>query len=219
MDHAVIKKLIQEEIIDFDKLLLLNYKKIGLSENEAFLLIELNKQKKNGNTYISPEKLTKKMTLKVDKIMQLLDALIQRKYINIRLVKIDDKDTEDFNFDSTIDRLIEVYKTMIKHEITTSTKTFDSLEEEVVDILENQFQKQLKPTEIELISKWVNEDNYSIDEIRKAILDAVKSNKSSLSYIDSMLLKRSKNHKTVSKKKYNPEKSEALKAFYETWDK
>ena len=40
MDYAVIKKLIEEDIIDFDKMLLKNYKKIGLSEIEAFLLKE-----------------------------------------------------------------------------------------------------------------------------------------------------------------------------------
>lgn len=218
MDHSIIKKLIDEDIIDFDKLIIKNYKQIGLSENEAFLLIELNNQKKMGDTYISPSRLAKKMTLKEEKIMQLLDALIQRRYINIRLIKVDGKDTEDFGFEETIKKLIDIYKTKIKHEITSSEKTYDTFEEEVVDILESQFQKQLKPLEIELISKWVNEDRYDIIDIRKAILDAVKSNKSSISYIDGVLVKRSKNKKKTSNKKYNPDKSEALKAFYDTWN-
>jgi|AntAceMinimDraft_17_1070374.scaffolds.fasta_scaffold04571_4 DNA replication protein len=219
MDHAIIKRLIDEDIIDFDKLILKNYKKIGLSEIEAFLLIELNNQKKIGETFISPTKLVKKLTIPEDKLITLLDGLMQRKYVVIRLVKIDGKEKEDFSFENTIVKIINIYKSKIQLEITDSQKTYDTVEEEIVDLLENQFQKQLKPLEIELIQKWVNEDNYSLAEIKRAILDAVKSNKSSISYVDGVLLKRTKNSKIAAKKKkLTPGKSEALKAFYDSWE-
>lgn len=217
MDQAIIKRLIDEGIIDFDKLLLRNYKQIGLSEVEAFLLIELNNQKKTGDTLISPSKLTKKLTLPEERVTNLLDTLIQRNYISIRLVKTEDKEKEDFSFETTLNKLVDVYKSKIKFDITHSTKTYDTIEEEIVDLLENQFQKQLKPADIELIMKWVNEDKYSLAEIKNAVVDAVKSNKSTLGYIDAVLLKRSKN-RNKPKKKYKPEKSEALKAFYDSWE-
>ena len=92
-----------------------------------------------------------------------------------------------------------------------------TVEEEIVDIIETQFQKQLNPNDIELIQKWVNEDQYSIELIKTAILDAIKANKSTLSYMDGVLLRR--NRPTTSpKKKYNPDKSEALKTFLELWE-
>ncbi len=220
MDYAVIKKLIEEDIIDFDKMLLKNYKKIGLSEIEAFLLIELNNQKKTGQTFISPSKLVKKLTVSEEKLLQTLDDLIKKKYLIIRLIKQDKgKETEDFSLDNTVSRLIDVYKTQIKLEITKSEKTFDSKEEEIVDLLENQFQKQLKPLEIELIQKWINEDNYTIDDIKRAILDAIKANKSTISYVDGVLLKKSRTKKKQNTQKYNTEKSEALKAFFDSWEK
>jgi len=219
MDYAVIKKLIEENIIDFDKMLLKNYKQIGLSEVEAFLLIELHSQKKSGVTFISPSKLTKKLTLPEDKVLKLLDGLIQRKYLVIRLIKqANNKETEDFSLDVTVEKLIDVYKTKIKHEIIDSEKIYDTVEEEIVDLLENQFQKQLKPSEIELIQQWINQDNYSLDDIKKALLDSVRANKTSISYVDGVLLKRSKNTHAKTKKKYKPEKSEALKAFYDSWE-
>jgi len=218
MDHAIIKRLIDEDIIDFDKLILKNYKQIGLSEIEAFLLIELNNQKKTGETFISPTKLVKRLTIPEDKLITLLDGLMQRKYIVIRLVKVDGKEKEDFSFENTIVKIINIYKSKIQLEITDSQNIFDTVEEEIVDLLENQFQKQLKPLEIELIQKWVSEDNYSLAEIKRAILDAVKSNKSSISYVDGVLLKRTHNTKKASKKKLTPGKSEALKAFYESWE-
>jgi DNA replication protein len=218
MDHAIIKRLIDEDIIDFDKLILKNYKQIGLSEIEAFLLIELNNQKKAGETFISPSKLVKKLTIPEEKLISLLDGLMEKKYIVIRLVKVDGKEKEDFSFENTIVKVINIYKGKIKLEITDSQKTYNTIEEEIVDLLEEQFQKQLKPLEIELIQKWVSEDNYSLVEIKRAILDAVKSNKSSISYVDGVLLKRAKNSKTAPKKKLSSGKSEALKAFYDSWE-
>ncbi len=219
MDYAVIKRLIEEEIIDFDKLLLKNYKNIGLSEIEAFLLIELHSQKKAGITFISPSKLVKKLTISEDKLLQTLDGLISKKYLNIRLVKEKNKkETEDFSLDNTVAKLIDVYKAKIKHEITDNKKTFDSVEEEIVELLENQFQKQLKPLEIELIQKWIGEDKYSVGEIRRATLDAIKANKSSISYVDGVLLKRGKNKGKTKITQYDTEKPEALKAFFNSWE-
>lgn len=218
MEYAIIKKMIEDEIVDFDKLLLQNYKKIGLTEIEAFLLIELHKQRKTGETVISPSKLVKKLTISEDKVFSTLDNLITKQYLTIRLVRQEnDKETEDFSLDNTIHKLIDVYRTNIKNNIVNSDKTYATVEEEIVDIIEQQFQKQLKPLEIELIQKWVNEDNYSLDLIKKSILDAVKANKSTLSYVDGVLLKRSKNM-SKSKKQYKPEKSEALKAFFDSWE-
>jgi len=218
MDYAVIKKMIEEEIIDFDKLLLQNYKKIGLTEIEAFLLIELQRQKKKGVKVISPSKLVKKLTVTEEKIISTLDGLIAKKYLTIRLVKQEnEKETEDFSFDNTIYKLIDIYKTSIKKEITDNNQEYETIEEEIVEIIENQFQKQLKPLEVEIIQKWINEYDYPLDLIKTAILDAVKANKSTLSYVDGVLLKRSKNIEK-SKKQYNPEKSEALKAFYDSWE-
>ncbi|MCK5731594.1 MAG: DnaD domain protein, partial [Tenericutes bacterium] len=121
--------------------------------------------------------------------------------------------------DNTVAKLIEVYKSQIKKEVTKSDRIFDSIEEEIVDLLENQFQKQLKPLEIELIQKWINEDNYTVDEIKRATLDAIKANKSSISYVDGVLMKRSKNKGKQKKTKYNTEKSEALKTFFDSWEK
>ncbi len=219
MDYAIIKKLIQEEILDFDKMLLKNYKKIGLSEIEAFLLIELHRQRKAGDTFISPTRLVKKLTITEDKLLKVLDGLIAKKYLVIRLVKHDDqKETEDFSLDNTVNKLIDIYKTQIRLEVTNSSNIYETKEEEVVDLLETQFQKQLKPLEIELIQKWINEDHYTVDEIKRAILDAIKANKTSLSYVDGVLLKRSKIAKKPDKAQYNPEKSEALKAFFDTWE-
>lgn len=218
MDYALIKKMIEDEIVDFDKLLLNNYKKIGLTEIEAFVLLELHKQRRFGDTVISPTKLVKKLTIDEELLFNTLDGLIKKEYLRIHIVKNEEgKESEDFTLDNTINKLVDVYLAAIKLEITNNPQSYETAEEEVVDIIEKQFQKQLKPLEIELIQKWINEDHYSIDLIKKAIIDALKANKSTLSYVDGVLLNRSKNL-AKSKKQYKPEKSEALKAFFDSWE-
>jgi len=182
------------------------------------LLIELFKQRKTGETVISPTKLVKKLTIPEEKVFSVIDGLITKKYLTIRILKEEgEKESEDFSLDNTVSKLIEVYKSTIKNEIINNDREFATEEEEIVDIIETQFQKQLKPLEIELIQKWVNEDHYSIELIKNAILDAVKANKSSLSYVDGVLLKRNKNVNSP-KKHYKPEKSEALKTFFDSWE-
>ena len=84
MDYAIIKQMVKDEIIDFNKLLLQNYKKIGLTEIEAFVLIELHNQRKTGKTVISPSKLVKKLTISEEKLFSILDGLVIKQYLSIQ---------------------------------------------------------------------------------------------------------------------------------------
>ena len=85
-------------------------------------------------------------------------------------------------------------------------------------MIETQFQKQLKPADVELIRKWIHEDGYSKENIKNAIVYAVRANKSTLSYIDGVLLNMTKTKSQKKTTKYKPEKSEALKKFFDSWE-
>ena len=221
MEPILIKKLMAEEIIDFPKLVLKNYKKIGLSEIEAFVIIELYNQVQVGNTFLNPSKIIKNITIDKDQLLTILDGLIKRQYLSIQLKKTKSgKETEVFHLDGTIQKIIDQYQIQIKHELISADKEYDTVEEELVDVIETHFQKQLTPLELEIISKWVHEDQFPLLDIKKGLLDAVKANKLSLSYVDSMLIKRkNKKTKTEADVTYNPEKSEALKTFFNSWEK
>jgi DNA replication protein len=101
----------------------------------------------------------------------------------------------------------DIMKTDSKHE---------TLEDEIVDLLEKNFQKQLKPLEVELISKWIHEYKYTKEDIKEAIFTAIKANRSSISYLDSVLLKKRQVNQDVKVRKTNKKKSSALKEFLES---
>jgi len=220
LDITLIKRLIDEGIIDFEKLILRNYLDAGLSETEAFVIIELYRQMLKGNTYLSPAKIGKNLSLEKEDLLGILDNLIKRQYVTIELKKgKNGKETEVFLLDGTIQTIMANYQKEIKNEIIDKPKKYATNAEEIVDLLETEFKKQLTPLEIEIIQKWLDEDKFDIIDIKKAVLDSIKAGKSSLSYVDGILLRRRQKAKKAVETTYKAENSEALKQFYDSWDK
>lgn len=221
MDTELMVKLIEDGVLDFNKLILKNYKHLGINEAEAFVLIELNNQKKKGATFLNPSKLVKNLSLTIDELMSVLELLMKKGLVTIEMVVNESgKEAEIFHMNKAISMILEHYKKTIEESIIVpKTKKFGSQEEELVDLIETEFQKQLTPLEIEIIRKWVSEDQFDTLEIKKAILDAIKANKYTLSYVDGILVKRRTASKKSKEVAYKSEDSEALKAFFDSWQK
>ncbi|MDD4183988.1 MAG: DnaD domain protein [Candidatus Izemoplasmatales bacterium] len=219
MDYLLAKKLLAEEILDFDKLILKNYKTIGMSEFEAIVVIELNNQMKKGSTFLSPAKLGKNLSMSQEELLTILDKLLKKNLLTIQLKKgKNGKETEVFLLDNIIERIFVNYQNKLKDELINKPKQYESNAEEIVDLIETHFQKQLKPLEVELIQKWLDEDKFDCLEIKKALLDAVKANKFNLSYVDSVLSKRRLRDKKATDVRYEVENSELLKGIFDSWD-
>jgi len=221
METELISKLIEEGILDFNKLILKNYKQLGINEAEAFVMIELNNQKKKGTTFLNPSKLVKNLSLTVDEIMTILEQLMKKGLVSIEMIVNENgKENEVFHLNKAISLIVDYYKKTIEESIINNkSKKFGSQEEELVDLIETEFQKQLTPLEIEIIRKWVSEDQFDTLEIKKAVLDAIKANKYTLSYVDGILVKRRASIKKAKEVTYKSEDAEALKAFFDSWQK
>ncbi len=220
MDYLLAKKLLADGVLDFDRLVLKNYKAIGMSELEAFIVIELNQQQKLGNTFLSPAKLGKNLSIKQEELLGILDDLIKRNLLTIQIKKgKSGKETEIFLLDNILERIFVNYQNQINDELINQPKTYATNAEEIVDLIETQFQKQMKPLEVELVQKWLDEDKFDVLDIKKALLDAVKANRFSLSYVDSVLVKRRLKAQKADDVRYEPEKAELLKGIFDGWDK
>ena len=217
MEVLILKKMINEGIIDFDKLLKKTYKELGLTELEAFLLMELNILKTKDIHYVTPKILTKKLTITEEQALALMDGLMQKKYLNFVLIKGQNgKQKESFDIDLTYRKILEYYQIKIIDEMMTSTVKYDTLEDEIVELLEKNFQKQLKPLEVEIIIKWIHEYKYTKEDIKEAVFAAIKANRYSISYLDSVLLKKRQVNQDVKVKRTGKKKSQVLKDFLES---
>lgn len=220
MEVLILKKMIKEGIVDFDKLLKKTYKSFGLTELEAFMLMELNSLKSKDTNFITPKLLTKKLTLSEEEAIAILDGLMAKKYLNFIVVKGENgKQKECFDIDSTYRKILQYYQDIIMDELMTSKKAYDTLEDEVVELLERNFQKQIKPLEVEMINKWISEYKYTKEDIKEAVLSAIKANRYSISYLDSVLLKKRQINHEVKIKRTGTKKSAVLKEFLESWQK
>ena len=217
MEVLILKKMINEGIVDFDKLLKKTYKELGLTELEAFLLMELNYLKNKGIDFITPKILTKKLTISEEDAMKLLEKLMQNKYLSFSIMKGENgKQKETFNIDLTYRKILEYYQDLIVTEMMTSDSTYDTLEDEIVELLEKNFQKQLKPLEVEMITKWIHEYKYTKEDIKEAVFSALKANRYSIGYLDGVLLKKRQVNQEVKVKRTGKKKSKVLKDFLES---
>ena len=65
----------------------------------------------------------------------------------------------------------------------------------------------------------LTEEKYPLIAIKQALLDAVRVNKTSLSYVDTLLLKRQMKPVNKAEVTYDAAQPEALKTFFESWNK
>jgi DNA replication protein len=220
MDAFLLKKLIDSGVLDFDRLVLSTYKSLTLSETEAMLLIALKKRLSQGQTRLDPATLTESFKTSLDEMYRMLDKFMQNGLLTIEIVKNEQgKETETVRLDPAYAKLMTEFEKAVLLEQSRQEKQFATIEEAIVDLIETNFQKPLTPLEIEIIEKWITEDRYDFLQIRAAILDALKANRSSLSYVDSLLLKRSKAKEKKIAVKPASEQPEALKSFFDSWPK
>lgn len=216
MEKLLVKRLIEEQVIDFDKLIKKTYKDIGLKELEAIFLMQLNALKEKNISIISPTVITEHLSLNEEEAANLLDRMMKRGYLSFDMIENKEGVTsESFSLDQTITKIIAYYRKKIEDDIVQSSDDSESDESEIAEILETQLQRQLKPLEVEVIIKWIHDYQYQKNEIKSAIIDGVKSGKTSITYIDSILLKKSK-AKSNKSTKTNRKKSKILQDFLES---
>ncbi|MDD4070170.1 MAG: DnaD domain protein [Candidatus Izemoplasmatales bacterium] len=217
MEVLVLKKMITEGVVDFDKLIKLTYKGLGLTEMEAFLLMELNSLKQKNTNFVTPKIITKKLTITEEQAFSLMDDLMRKQFLTFKLIKGENgKQKESFEIDLTYEKVLSYYKEKVVDEMMKVDENFNTLEEEIVELLEKNFQKQLKPLEVELIIKWINDYKYTKEDIKEAIFSAIKANRFSVSYLDSVLLKKRQLNQEVKIRKTSKKKSPVLKEFLES---
>ena len=203
----IIKHLIDENIIDFQALVLKYYTKLKISEKEAIALIKLQALIEEHEQIIKPARFSKWMNLSEKETEDLLNQLIEKGFLDIGLIKQDDgKETEAFNIDYFITKITKI--------LEKETKKYDQdIHFQYVSFLEDSLQKPLNPLEVEIVSKWIHDEEYPLELVKEATLEALKKTNPSIRLIDQILLN------DVEDIKVKPQrKKDVLKDFHSLWD-
>lgn len=172
------------EALDFRFLLLENYKKLKLNEQELAVILMIDHLISQGNPLVTQDLLSLKMSLDIKSIDNVLAALLTKGYIAFV--------TEGGKTITTLDPLKKILFREFQFSMTRENNAKG--EKQANEQLENIYQafdkllgRQLSPVEISKIREWV-EHGFSDEIIINALKEALAKGKKSLRSVDKILL-------------------------------
>ena len=109
-------------------------------------------------------------------------------YVKMELIKnANGKETESFNLDFVIEKIM---KADYEEKLMDTSEENKNIESRLVNLFETEFRKPLSVLDIQTVTKWLNDDNYSYEEIKNALYEASKVRKLTIRYVDGILLNK-----------------------------
>ena len=194
------------EAIDFRFLLLENYKKLKINEQELATIFMIDHLIGQGNPFVTQDLLSLKMTMDVKTIDTVLANLLTKGYLSYI--------SQDGKTITTLDPLKKIlYRefqlSLTKEENEKNKKEVNEQLENIYSNFEKLFGRQLSPVEISKIREWVSY-GYSDDLIINALKEALNKGKKSLRSVDKILLSWSSR---------DDREKEGVSTIGEDWDK
>ena len=172
------------EAVDFRFLLLENYKKLRINENELAIIFMIDHLVSQGNPFITADLLSLKMTLDIKEIDALIANLLTRGFMEY--VTLNGRTVTSLN--PLKERLYREFEISVSKE--AEAKGNANIKEELNNIygtFEQELGRSLSPLEISRIREWVAL-GYSDETIINALKEALGQGKKSLRSVDKILL-------------------------------
>lgn len=167
-------------------LIIENYQRLGLTNDEFILWIQLYKCHEEGNKFPDLTPIAENMNCEQKEIYNLLNQLVEKQVITIESEKNLQGIRNDFyDFSAIFTKLEALQK---QHQKKASKKDYDNKVQSLYQMFEKEFGRALSPIEYQRIGQWIEEDEYSLDLIQLALKEAVLNQAYSLNYIDRVLL-------------------------------
>lgn len=165
-------ELLQDHLIDLEGLLVLNYKKLSLNENQAMMILLIMRLEKKQVPYITPQVLASYMNLDDKLIDRYIVGLLSKKLLSLDNNSISAKPVE-----KVLMNLLFGEKPVQKKKESVN----------LVASFEHEFARALTPIEIEILKEW-KQCQYSDEMILKALKEATLSHVHNMRYIEKILV-------------------------------
>src|SRR5690625_2534640 len=186
MNESSLKKWMNAGFTVLPNLLLQHFKKLNLSHDELLLIIQIKSFLDQGNDFPDSQQLSKQLHLSQEEVFQLIHQLIQKKVIQIEVIKNEQGKTRDsYSLDYLWEKLATIEN---QEEEKHLQKEEEKSKQGLLKMFEQEFSRPLSPIEIQTIGMWIEEDKYPISLIELALKEAVLNQVYSLKYIDRILL-------------------------------
>lgn len=163
--------IVKERDFVVPKLLLLNYKDIGITEQELVVLIYLLNS--DSNLY-NPKDISNDLKLELVDVLTLVSAMTEKGLLNIIIESKSNKKAEVIDLNPLYEKLSFA---LLKEKEEDTT---------IYSVIESEFARSLSPLEYSLINAWLDA-GYTEEIITEALKEAIYNNVTSLKYIDKIL--------------------------------
>lgn len=170
--------------------LLNNYTRLGLSESELILILHIHSYIESGISFPTPDEIASKMTVSVDKCVEILRGLLQKGFLTIEDREVAGVRGERYSLRPLWEKMMMLFFQDTKEENQIERRT---LESKLYTLFEQEFGRPLSPIEIETLSIWLDQEGHEPILIRAALKEAVLSGKMNFRYIDRILFDWKKN--------------------------
>ena len=205
------------EAVDFRFLLLENYKKLKISENELAVIFMIDHLVTQGNPFITADLLSLKMTLDVKEIDALIADLLTRGFMEY--ATLNGRTVTSLN--PLKEKLFSNFALSVSKE-AENKKGKEEMLSNIYQSFEAELGRTLQPMEISTIREWVDL-GYSDEIIINALKEALAQGKKSIKSVDKVLLSWAKREeleaegKTTIKNDWNEDLEETIRIAKTPW--
>ncbi len=166
--------LIKEKPFFVPKILLSNYRELGISDEELIIIMVI--MNKGDKVIYDPEMFANSINADKRSVMKIIDSLCDKNILSLIIEKNDKKTYEYISLDALYEKL---------GNIALDKREDNEVDNSIFGIFENELGRTLSPMEYEKIKEWIS--NNSKEMITLALKEAVLNGVSNLNYIDSIL--------------------------------
>lgn len=205
------------EAIDFRFLLLENYKKLKISENELAVIFMIDHLVTQGNPFITADLLSLKMSLDVKEIDALIADLLTRGFMEY--TTLNGRTVTSLN--PLKEKLFSNFALSVSKE-AENKKAKEEILSNIYQSFEAELGRTLQPMEVSTIREWVDL-GYSDEIIINALKEALAQGKKSIKSVDKVLLSWAKREeletegKTTIKNNWNEDLEETIRIAKTPW--
>ena len=173
--------------INFERLLTLNYKRIGLTDDEYLLLSITYELVQTGTKFVNPSDLALLCNFSTTKIDVVYSGLIAKKFVSNEFSPSGSIYT---SFDGIVKKLLECLDDEVDEQEAKDKKA-KIVEEDVFKYMQSFFNRPLSPLEYDVIQGWKTK-KYDFALIKAACEIAAQTGNKSIRYIDTIIFEENK---------------------------
>lgn len=204
MKSEKILNLLKTKNLIIPSFLLINYKKLKITEKELILLSSLIEQDLKE---FDPVALSNYLNWSTEEVMLVISSLCDKNIVDLQVKKENKKMKEYLSLEVLYEKVLLETIENIEEKEETNSKIYETIEKELG--------RTLSPIEYETISGWLN-SNITEEMIKEALKEAVLNGVRNLKYIDKILYDwNKKGYKKPSDIKRKPKKEELQEDLFE----